>query len=317
MTLDHSGLDHDGHDDFGGLARDLPGLLPRRRMLALLAGTGLIALTACGSDSSSTAADTSGASATTGSGSTTTTAATAGTDAASATTAASTAATDTTTAATDAAAAAEVECTTIPGETAGPYPGDGSNGPNVLSESGVVRSDITTSIGSASGVAEGAPLSISLTLVDTSSDCAPLAGAAVYAWHCSREGLYSMYSNGAQDENYLRGVQEADANGKVTFQSIFPGAYSGRWPHIHFEIYPSLDAATSASGILATSQIALPEDACNLVYATDGYEQSVTNMTQTSLESDNVFGDDGAVRQLGTVTGDVASGIAVSLTVPV
>ena len=33
----------------------------------------------------------------------------------------------------------------IPEETAGPYPGDGSNGVNVLSESGIVRSDITTS----------------------------------------------------------------------------------------------------------------------------------------------------------------------------
>src|SRR6476469_4989540 len=33
----------------------------------------------------------------------------------------------------------------IPEETAGPYPGDGSNGPNVLTESGIVRSDITSS----------------------------------------------------------------------------------------------------------------------------------------------------------------------------
>src|SRR5689334_12349081 len=41
----------------------------------------------------------------------------------------------------------------IPEETAGPYPGDGSNGPDVLSESGVVRSDITRSVGDASGVA--------------------------------------------------------------------------------------------------------------------------------------------------------------------
>ena len=126
-----------------------------------------------------------------------------------------------------------------------------------------------------------------------------------------------MYSEGATDQNYLRGVQEADANGKVTFASIFPAAYSGRWPHIHFEVYPSVDGATSAQGILATSQIALPEDACNAVYATDGYEQSVRNMAQTSLTSDNVFGDDGGDRQLATVSGDVASGISVQLTVPV
>ncbi len=210
-----------------------------------------------------------------------------------------------------------VACETIPSETGGPFPGDGSNGPDVLSESGVVRSDITSSIGSASGVAEGVPLAITLSLVDTANSCSAFAGAAVYIWHCDREGRYSMYSEGVTDQNYLRGVQEADANGQVTFTSIFPAAYSGRWPHIHFEVYPSVGDATTAQGILVTSQIALPEDTCNAVYATEGYEQSVRNMAQTSLTRDNVFGDDGGVRQLATVSGDVASGISVQLTVPV
>src|SRR5699024_4934941 len=36
----------------------------------------------------------------------------------------------------------------MPGETAGPYPGDGSNGPDVLETSGVERSDIRSSIDS-------------------------------------------------------------------------------------------------------------------------------------------------------------------------
>ena len=210
-----------------------------------------------------------------------------------------------------------VACETIPGETAGPYPGDGSNGPNVLSENGVVRNDITSSIGSASGVAEGVPLAITLDLVDTANECTAFAGAAVYLWHCDRDGQYSMYSEAISDQNYLRGVQEADANGQVTFTSIFPAAYSGRWPHIHFEVYPSLDAATTAQGNIATSQIALPEETCNLVYATAGYEQSVRNMAQTSLTTDNVFSDDGGVRQLATVSGDAATGISVQLTVPV
>ena len=57
----------------------------------------------------------------------------------------------------------------------------------------------------------------------------------------------------------------------MTFTSIFPAAYSGRWPHVHFEVYPRLDAATTASGKLRTSQLAFPEDACRQVYATDGY----------------------------------------------
>ena len=61
------------------------------------------------------------------------------------------------------------------------------------------------------------------------------------------------------NQNYLRGVQEADANGKVTFTTIFPACYSGRWPHIHFEVYPSLAAATSVATRSATSQIAMPK----------------------------------------------------------
>ncbi len=126
-----------------------------------------------------------------------------------------------------------------------------------------------------------------------------------------------MYSDGAADENYLRGVQESDADGRVTFTSIFPAAYPGRWPHIHFEVYESVDAATGGGTPIATSQIALPEDACNEVFATAGYEQSMRNMQQTALANDNVFGDDGGVHQLGTVTGDLSNGYTVQLTVPV
>jgi protocatechuate 3,4-dioxygenase beta subunit len=143
-----------------------------------------------------------------------------------------------------------------------------------------------------------------------------LAGAAVYLWHCDIDGRYSLYSDGITQENYLRGVQETGSDGSVRFTSIFPAAYSGRWPHIHFEVYPSLEAATTASRRLRTSQLALPEDACALVYATDGYEQSVRNMAQTSLDTDNVFGD-GYSLQLATVTGDIDSGMAATLNVPV
>jgi protocatechuate 3,4-dioxygenase beta subunit len=209
------------------------------------------------------------------------------------------------------------DCEVIPEETAGPFPGDGSNGPDVLSQSGVVRGDIRSSFGEYSGTAEGVPLTIRLTIQDASNGCAPLAGAAVYAWHCDREGRYSLYSEGATDQNYLRGVQAAGDDGIVTFTSIFPACYQGRWPHIHFEVYPSLEAATDDANRIATSQVALPADVCNAVYATAGYEQSVTNLSQVSLTSDNVFGEDGGERQLGTVSGSVDGGYTVELAVPV
>ena len=207
-------------------------------------------------------------------------------------------------------------CAVIPEETAGPFPGDGSNGPNVLADSGVVRKDIRSSFGSSTTVATGVPLTIILTVQDSGAGCAPLAGAAVYVWHCDQGGNYSLYSQAAANENYLRGVQAADDSGLVTFQSIFPACYSGRWPHIHFEVYPSLEMATDENNKIATSQVALPKETCDLVYATAGYEQSVSNLQQVSLERDMVFSD-GVTQQLGIVTGTVDQGLAVALTVPV
>lgn len=203
----------------------------------------------------------------------------------------------------------------IPEETAGPYPGDGSNGPNVLEASGVVRQDIRSSFGTGTATAEGVPLTFTLTLLDNANGCVPLAGAAVYAWHCDRDGKYSLYDSGLTNENYLRGVQESDANGQVTFTSIFPAAYSGRWPHIHFEVFESMSNATAAGQVLAVSQIALTKAACDDVYATAGYEQSVTNMTRTTLQSDMVFGDDGGIYQLATMTGSAATGYTAGLNV--
>lgn len=205
----------------------------------------------------------------------------------------------------------------IPQETAGPFPGDGSNGPNVLEASGVVRRDITSSFGSASAAAEGVPLTFTLTLLDNANGCTPLAGAAVYAWHCDRDGKYSLYDSSLTNENYLRGVQEADSNGQVTFTSIFPGAYSGRWPHIHFEVFESMNNATAAGQVLAVSQIALTQAACDDVYATAGYERSVTNMLRTTLQSDNVFGDDGGIYQLATMAGSAAAGYTAGLNVTI
>jgi protocatechuate 3,4-dioxygenase beta subunit len=301
------------HDDFGGLARDLPVLMQRRHMLKLLAGGSLLSLAACGSDNKQTA-DTSAATGnTTGtsaaSDSTATTSATTATSATSAT-----AATDTAASADTASAAT---CDPINEETAGPYPGDGSNGPNVLAESGVVRSDITSSFGSSTTVATGVPTTVTLTIQDSANGCTASPGAAVYLWHCDQAGRYSLYSNGATNENYLRGVQESGADGRATFKTIFPAAYSGRWPHMHFEVYASLDDATSGGSPIATSQLALPEDVCNVVYATSGYEQSVQNMAQTSLARDNVFGDDGAAHQIPTTAGSVADGYTFELAVPV
>ena len=205
----------------------------------------------------------------------------------------------------------------VPSETAGPFPGDGSNGPDVLDESGIVRHDIRRSFGSSRTLARGVPLRVNLTVTDASEGYKPLSGAAVYVWHCDRLGRYSMYSSGVADENYLRGIVETDGDGSAWFRTIFPGCYSGRWPHIHFEVYSSVAKAISDGPIVKTSQIALPAAACRKVYATSPYTGSSSNLARTSLASDNVFGDDKAIHQLATVTGSVRDGFVANLTVGV
>ena len=154
------------------------------------------------------------------------------------------------------------------------------------------------------------PLTITLTVRDTSG--AALAGYAVYLWHCDRDGQYSLYT--VPDENYLRGVQETAADGTVTFTSIFPACYDGRWPHIHYEVYPSLGAATRRRRTRsARRRSPCREETCDVVYATSGYEQSVRNIGRVSLSTDNVFSD-GWTTQLATMSGDVTNGFTATVT---
>jgi protocatechuate 3,4-dioxygenase beta subunit len=274
------------HDDHGGLQRDLlatGAAMNRRGLLRLAArfgaGVGALQLFGCGSSPTAPSGNTNTGSGTTPGNGTNST------------------------------------CSVIPNETAGPYPGDSSNGPNVLNLTGVVRQDIRSSFAGLNGTADGVPLSIVLSIVSAST-CVPLGGYAVYLWHCDRLGRYSLYSSGVTNQNYLRGVQEADSNGTVTFTSIFPGCYSERWPHIHFEVYRSLTAATSVSNKVATSQIALPKSACDEVYATSGYSTSVANLSRVSLASDMVFSD-GSALELAAMNGSVTGGLSAALTVAV
>lgn len=296
---------HDTHDDIEdhdrGLAHDLKmmgAMLERRRALQWFAGAGTAALVAgCGGGSSGS----SGVSVVSSATPTPTP-----TPTASSTPTPTPTPTSTGTATT---------CILDPTETNGPYPADGTNTSsgstsNVLTSSGIVRSDIRSSFISSTTVATGVQLTLTLTVVDVNASCAPLAGYAVYIWMCDRQGNYSLYTAAA--ESYLRGVQVTDANGQVTFTMIFPGCYSGRWPHIHFEVYSSLSTATSGRYASLVSQLAMPTAACNAAYAdTATYPSSATNFARISLSSDNVFGDNTAAQiaqQTPTLTGSTSAG---------
>ncbi len=282
----------DAHDH--GLAADLEAMMnmgsSRRRSLRwLLAGAATLPLAACGGGSGSSSTDSSGSgTGTVGTGTGTTTTG---------------------------------SCTVIPEETGGPYPGDGTNSNasgivNVLTQTGVVRSDIRSSFNGASGTAAGIPLTIKLKIVNANNSCGAAGDFAVYLWHCDREGRYSLYSSGVTDQNYLRGVQGADANGDLSFTTIFPGCYDGRMPHVHFEVYRSLAQSTSASNRIKTSQFTFPMATLNEVYATTGYSSSASNLSRISYATDNIFSD-GYSLQLGAMSGNVADGYVVTLTVAV
>lgn len=275
--------DHDGdHDEHGGLLRDVPHLLGRRRALVLLGGVGLAGVAACGSGDDGGAASPS--------------------------TTAGGASSSTTEGGGSASAGAE-----IPDETAGPFPADGTNGPDVLGLDGIVRSDITTSIGDLSGTADGVPLTIELTVVEADTGAA-LPGAAVYLWHCDAPGRYSIYE--VEDQNYLRGVQEADADGKVTFTTVFPGCYPGRWPHAHFEVFDALGSATAGDQADKVSQLAVPQAECEAVYADGRYGDSAGNLSELSLETDGIFRD-GYDDQLVAISGAPDAGYTATLLVRV
>lgn len=201
------------------------------------------------------------------------------------------------------------ECVADPDETAGPFPADGSNKAhgtlaNVLSQSGVVRRDMRTGVNPSEPKAEGVLLRLRLSLVNVGQACAPLAGHSVYLWHCDAAGRYSIYD--LPETSYLRAVGVSDAQGDVVFDTIVPGCYRGRYPHMHFEVYQSLEAAADYRNRVLTSQLAIPADLCSAVYRADpAYRESIASFAVSPIDRDGIFRDNTA-KQLAAQTLKVA-----------
>jgi len=189
------------------------------------------------------------------------------------------------------------ECVLIPEETAGPFPLTA-----VLSNSAMVRQDITEG-------KTGVPLTLKLAIVDINNGCEPITSASVYVWHCDKDGDYSGYSQmGTLGETFCRGIQDVDSDGVATFNTVFPGWYSGRITHIHFQVF-----LYSESVATATSQLAFPQEITKAVYNTALYTNG-QNTSITSFSSDGIFSD-GVTYQLAVVTGDTESGYTATLQV--
>tara|TARA_R110002049_G_scaffold47056_3_gene136193 strand:- start:2710 stop:3405 length:696 start_codon:yes stop_codon:yes gene_type:complete len=181
------------------------------------------------------------------------------------------------------------DCELSPSETAGPFP--------IKTPADLMRANI---VSDRSGVA----LLITLKVLDQSDDCKPLSGAYVDVWHCDAEGYYSEYGGIAlqptdfTNAHFLRGRQTTDANGNVSFISIFPGWYKGRAPHIHLEV---LDASEKS---IRTTQIAFPKSVCDTVYGTSNYNGEADTLNS----SDNVFSNSIDGNMADSVSGNTTDG---------
>jgi protocatechuate 3,4-dioxygenase beta subunit len=194
-------------------------------------------------------------------------------------------------------------CALISSETQGPYPLLA-----ILSNSSILRQDITEN-------KTGLPLTVKLKFEDINNSFTPIMNAAIYIWHCDKDGEYSGYSS-SQNGNHLgetclRGVQLTDINGEVTFTTIYPGWYAGRITHIHFQVYLNSNLGGTAT---ATSQLAFPQGVTTAVYDSSLYLDNGQNASVTSFVEDNVFSD-GTAYQLATLTGSVAESYLAELTV--
>jgi protocatechuate 3,4-dioxygenase beta subunit len=191
-------------------------------------------------------------------------------------------------------------CVLIPSETRGPYPLD------LSSNSSMFRQNVTE------GMA-GTPLNLTLNLVNVNDGCKPIIGARVDIWHCDKDGYYSGFSNqgylGTRNgvgQTFFRGIQISDTNGDVKFATIYPGWYSGRVQHIHFEVYLN-------SVLSVTSQLAFPEDLNTAVNNTALYSAHGQNPTKNT--NDNVFSDTAnTAYQIATVAANGSGGYDCSLT---
>jgi protocatechuate 3,4-dioxygenase beta subunit len=185
------------------------------------------------------------------------------------------------------ASAAGAACAVTPTETIGPYP----------SLVDLFRSDIRES-------KSGTRLDLTITVVNAANSCSPLDGVNVEIWQCDAIGNYSQYGSQA-GQTYLRGIQTTDANGQVTFTTVYPGWYQGRATHIHVEV-------TRGGSSLKVTQIAFPESVNNEVYGTGVYASRGSNPTTNTR--DNIFADS-IDSELATVSGNPASGYTATFTV--
>jgi len=136
---------------------------------------------------------------------------------------------------------------------------------------------------------DGLPVRMAFLVVD--EDCQPVADATVDVWHTSATGFYSgddaaalctLNNADAESKRFFRGVQTTDANGRVDFDTCFPGWYSGRTIHIHFTV------RVGGTSYL-TSQLYWPDTLSDEIVATQPIYKD-RGSRDTTNASDGIYG---------------------------
>jgi uncharacterized protein (TIGR03437 family) len=166
----------------------------------------------------------------------------------------------------------------------------------------------------------GVPLTLSITIQNlTDGSCSALSGAYVDIWHCDAKGIYSdepTYNPGGgtgsvntTGQKFLRGYQITDANGTVSFTTIYPGWYQGRTIHIHFRVR-TYSGTTVLSNVV--SQIFFDDTVSNTVLSQSAYSRSTAR--DTTNTNDMVYQVANKERMLATLSGNVNDGYTAAIT---
>jgi protocatechuate 3,4-dioxygenase beta subunit len=152
-------------------------------------------------------------------------------------------------------------CVLTPEQTEGPF----------YIEDSLVRRDVTEG-------RDGVPLELRLGVQEAES-CDPIRNATVEIWHCDALGAYS-----GDGETFLRGAQRSRRDGKVVFDTTYPGWYQGRTPHIHVKVH-------TGGQVVHTGQLYFDDAITDRVYGRAPY--SSRGDDRTTNAQDAIYGGGG------------------------